>query len=554
MILSFLFIIGGSPKLSGQDSSEITQNLKRHIEYLSSDDLEGRMTGSLGEQLAYDYIIKEFRAIGLKALEGAGGQGYLQIFEFTYKRYADPSTTLKTGSKTWLLNEDFYPLSISGNGTIKARAVFLRYGIDAPELNYSDYDGLKNLERKIFIIEISSPDGIHPHSKYLDYNELPKRVETAIEKGASGIIFINSDSTAEDPLNKLSDKTRSMGLPVVFWKKADLKEFDLLKQKIQIRTLVKTEKRSGHNVMGYIDNGSETTVVIGAHYDHLGYGEKGSLYTGEPAIHNGADDNASGTALMIELARSLQNGTAIGNNYLFIAFSGEELGLYGSNYFVKNPLLDLESINYMINMDMVGRMEKDKGVMINGVGTSPEFDDIKHFGKSHPFRIVSSESGIGPSDHTSFYLKDIPVLHFFTGPHEDYHKPSDDANKINYGGIYQLHFFILEMIEMYNRAEMLEFTKTKESPSEKVPKFSVTLGVVPDYMFDGEGMRIDGIREGKPAYNAGLKEGDIVIRFGSFPVMDMMSYMKGLSHYKKGDKTTVAVIREDEELTFEVQF
>ena len=308
----------------------------------------------------------------------------------------------------------------------------------------------------------------------------------------------------------------------------------------------------GHNVVGYIDNGSDNIVIIGAHFDHLGFGGISSLYKGERAVHNGADDNASGTASIIQIAELLKNKNT-NNNYLIVAFSGEEQGLWGSNYFSKNATIDMGKVNYMINLDMVGRLNEEKSLAIHGIGTSPQwkkaFEEIGDIG----FKLIKKESGIGPSDHTSFYLKDIPVLHFFTGQHEDYHKPSDDAEKVNYEGMVEIVQFIDALIASLDSKEKLAFTKTKDE-STSVPRFTVTLGVVPDYLYGDEGMRIDGISEGKPAQKAGLQVGDIVIKMGDTEVKDMMSYMKALSSFKKGDTTTVVVLRKKEKIAVGIEF
>ncbi|MCB0754855.1 MAG: M28 family peptidase, partial [Flavobacteriales bacterium] len=242
------------------------------------------------------------------------------------------------------------------------------------------------------------------------------------------------------------------------------------------------------------------------------------------------------------------------NNYLFIGFSGEDRGLWGSNFFTKEPTLSLEDVNYMINMDMVGRLNEEKKLAINGTGTSPVWKETLEKLTNGRFDLVLSESGVGPSDHTSFYLKDIPVLHFFTGQHEDYHKPSDDVEKINFEGMEMIGNYIFSIISELDDDGELAFTKTKEEDQANTPKFSVTLGVVPDYLFDGQGMRIAGVKEGRTADNAGLLEGDIVIKMGDIEVVDMMSYMKGLSSFKEGDKTTVVVKRGDEELKKKVKF
>ena len=309
---------------------------------------------------------------------------------------------------------------------------------------------------------------------------------------------------------------------------------------------------TGRNVIGFIDNDVQNTVIIGAHFDHLGYGGDGSLYRDSiKAIHNGADDNASGTAVMIDLARRLKNKNT-NNNYLFIAFSGEEMGLLGSNYFVKNPTINTKTVSYMINMDMVGRLKKDSALAVYGTGTSPMFKQVLN-AHNNKFKLIENESGVGPSDHTSFYLADIPVLHFFTGQHEDYHKPGDDAEKLNYQGMETISDYIFDIISDLDDNGKLAFRKTKNE-SEITPRFKVGLGVIPDYLFDGKGMRIDGVSEGRPAEKGGLLKGDIVIQLGDSIVTDMMSYMRALSVFDIGDKTTVMVKRGNKEVRSVIEF
>lgn len=315
---------------------------------------------------------------------------------------------------------------------------------------------------------------------------------------------------------------------------------------------------TGNNVIAFIDNNAKTTIVIGAHYDHLGFGGEGSLYReNEKAVHNGADDNASGVAVMLHLASRLKvkNDNAKikdKNNYLFMAFSGEEMGLLGSNYFSKNPTIEAESINYMINMDMVGRMKPDSTLAVYGTGTSPMFKQTLK-SNNDKFKLVENESGVGPSDHTSFYLIDIPVLHFFTGQHEDYHKPGDDADKLNYEGMHLISDFIFNIITDLDDNGELAFRKTKNE-SEETPRFKVGLGVVPDYLYDGKGMRIDGTREDTPAFVAGLQKGDIVVKLGDSTITDMMSYMRALSVFDNGDEADIIVKRGEETIETKVKF
>lgn len=314
----------------------------------------------------------------------------------------------------------------------------------------------------------------------------------------------------------------------------------------------------GKNVIGFINNNAENTIVLGAHYDHLGHGthQEGSLYSGkEPMVHNGADDNASGVSTILLMAKELkQRKDLMNNNYLIIAFSGEEKGLFGSSYYAKNATVKVENINYMINLDMVGRYREDKGLAINGTGTSPLWPDKIKKVNTQNIIVVSDASGIGPSDHTSFYLKNIPVLHFFTGQHEDYHKPSDDVEKLNYEGMLIVADFITNLIAANNWEGKIEFTETKQENSTKAPKFSVTLGVMPDYMFSGKGMKIDGIIDDRPGQKAGLHTGDVVIKLGEVEVTDMKTYMEALGKLNKGDETTIEILRNNQPKTLPIKF
>lgn len=317
------------------------------------------------------------------------------------------------------------------------------------------------------------------------------------------------------------------------------------------------EEKTAVNVVGFLDNKAPHTIVIGAHYDHLGLGHDHNSLDANPQgkIHNGADDNASGTAGVIELAYYFsKNKKAEPFNFLFICFSGEELGLLGSKKYVEYSDIDLKNINYMINMDMIGRLnDSTKKLMIYGVGTSPVWVPLLDSIKSD-MKLVKDSSGIGPSDQTSFYLKDIPVLHFFSGQHSDYHKPDDDLEKINLKGEVNILNFIVATIEKTYRYPKLSFTKTR-NPDMGKSTFKVSMGVMPDYTYEGgNGMRIDGVSEGKPAFKAGLKSGDIIIRLGAHKVNSTKEYMKALSNFKKGDQTEVEVIRDGKNVILPLTF
>ena len=304
--------------------------------------------------------------------------------------------------------------------------------------------------------------------------------------------------------------------------------------------------------------GAPYTVIIGAHYDHLGYGEDGnSLYHGaEKKIHPGADDNASGTAALMELGRLLKKTKSLRTNYLFIAFSGEESGLIGSKYFTEHPSVALSKISYMVNMDMIGRLNDSTHVLtIGGYGTSPQWAALISGTLNKKIFVLNADSsGTGPSDHTSFYLKNIPVLFFFTGIHPDYHKPTDKPDKINYVGEMEVIHLIYDITQKMDGMNKPVFAKTRDKQFGVAPAFNVTLGLMPDYSFSGSGLRIDAISEGRPAEKAGLKAGDIIIKLGDYSVISLQTYMEALSKFNRGDQTTVEFLRDKEEMKAAVQF
>jgi aminopeptidase YwaD len=535
------------------DSIKIKPLLKKHISTLASDEYGGREPGTKGEMLSSIYIIKEFTEIGLTA---KGERGYLQPFTFTKSLKPGTKSALTINGKSMEAISTYYPLAYSANASANGKAVRVGFGISAPSLNHNDYDRTDALKGKIFVIDASTPDKGGPHSKFAEFADLRTRIDLAIAKGAAGIVFYTSDSDLKEPSLDSKIKVNPCTIPVIYLVRSQ-KEMLLIDQEFEINMtseIIKDEA-TGNNVLGYIDNKAEYTIVIGAHYDHLGHGGDESLYRGEPAIHNGADDNASGVAGVIELARYFKANGPKSNNYLFIAFSGEEKGLLGSGHYAKNPSIDLTKVNYMLNMDMIGRLKpEDPTLIVSGVGTSDAWKITMNYINQNNFKVKTTESGIGPSDHTSFYLKNIPVLHFFSGTHNDYHKPSDDENLINYKGEFDILNYMITLIEKLDDKGKISFIKTKEENSEESPRFKVTLGVVPDYAFEGAGMRIDGVSDGKPAAKAGLKSGDIVISIGDFKVQDMMSYMKALGKFEKGQKATVGILRGKEELKIDVTF
>ena len=316
------------------------------------------------------------------------------------------------------------------------------------------------------------------------------------------------------------------------------------------------EKRLAKNIVGMLQGSSDSDeiIIIGAHYDHLGYGEFGSLYSGDtPRIHNGADDNASGTAGLLELAQYFSKNRPE-TDILFLAFSGEEMGLLGSAHYADNPTVDLNNAIAMINMDMIGRMDDNK-LIVFGIGTTDKWEDIVTTANTDSLNIDLVEDGTGASDHTSFYYKDIPVLHYFTDTHSDYHRPSDDTEYINAEGEAKALKHLVRVVEQLDDLNKLDLVFV-EAPGEQRQSMRLegpTLGVLPDYGFDGKGMRITGTSSGGPADNAGLQDGDIIIGLGENELNDIYDYMGALNNLKKGQLTTITIMRDGEKLTMDLQ-
>ncbi len=308
--------------------------------------------------------------------------------------------------------------------------------------------------------------------------------------------------------------------------------------------------------MAHLDRGAGRTVVIGAHYDGLGYGGPGSRSPGDSLIHKGADDNASGVAALLEVAHQLKNSDALSSNVLFVAFSGEELGLYGSKHFVDAMPVPPDQVRYMINLDMVGRLGDSRRLVVSGTGTSPAWASaLDAAAEATNITLAEDPSGLGASDHTSFYLDDIPAVHLFTGAHDHYHTPGDDSHRIDYDGLHDVATFAVRLVEALGDDGDLPFTETDNEPQGRRTSFDVTLGVMPDYTFDGTGMRIDAVTEDDgPAARAGLRAGDVVVRVGDVTVDDIYAYMDALGELAPGDATTVVVKRGDQTLKAEVQF
>jgi len=541
-LLIFFAQAGFAQKLKKADKA-IIQNLKSHIGFLADDKLEGRRAGSAGEKLASEYLVNQFKSAGISP--GGINGTYLQPFEITDGKQILKTSIFNVSQQELVAGTDYFPLAYSPNSP----------GFDAmvsPALAETGQPWFKDIG------DILLNNKENPHFD-LDA-QLRTEIKNAADKGAKALIFFNTSNLPDQIKFDAKDKSEIAPIPVIYLtakaREKHMKDLSAAYD-IKIKIDIGPKTRQANNVVAYINNNADKTIVLGAHFDHLGYGEDGNsmMRTGEIMIHNGADDNASGTAALIELAKMLKKTKAPKNNYLFVAFSGEELGLYGSKYFVENPTISLEKVNYMINMDMVGRLnDSSKTITVGGFGTSPSWNEILYGVKKPGFNIKVDSSGTGPSDHTSFYRKNIPVLFFFTGLHSDYHRPSDDAEKINYAGELQILNYINTVVIKSQDLGKLSFLKTREQQTSTSARFSVSMGIMPDYTFAGAGVKVDGVSDGRPAIKAGIKTGDIVTQLGDYKISSVESYMQALSKFKKGDAIKVVVKRGAEEKTFDIVF
>ncbi len=536
----FLSVSGLFAQRLNRADRTLMDNLKTHVAYLSDDKLQGRRTGTTGEKLAMNYISKQFQKAGLRPM-GSDGT-WFQEFEVYDGKQVNPASHLIINGHDLKLNEDYFPLAYSPNAHAEAAVAMVLQEEDVPWF----------LDIKSLIDESSG----NPHFDL--YEAIKERAAQAAEKNATALILYNSHTSGDELKFNERDRSEPSRIPVFYMRKAAYKKFlsdESAMLDIKLKSDIGPRYRKGYNVIGYIDNGAAETVVLGAHYDHLGMGEDGNSRDTAKLIHNGADDNASGTAALIELARTLKQQKKPGLNYLFIAFSGEELGLFGSKYFVDNPTIDLGKINYMINMDMIGRLNENNSLTIGGFGTTPVWGSLlPSLKEARNFTIKFDSSGTGPSDHTSFYRKNIPVLFFFTGLHTDYHKPSDDHDKVNYTGQTRIVNYIRELIEKSAASGKLTFTPTREQQTTTSARFSVSLGIMPDYTFSGPGVKADGVSPGRAAEKAGINTGDIILQIGDYPISSMEAYMQALSKFKKGDETKVKYKRGEEIREADIRF
>lgn len=564
------------------EDSILVDRLREHVRFLAGDELAGRRPPEPGNARAAEYIAAAFREAGLEPL--AGGDGYYHTFEYAAGLDLGGNNSLfitTPGNPISLLPGDRYnPLGFSSNGNASGALVFVGYGITAKDENYDDYAGI-DAAGKIVVMMRYSPDGDNPHGALARYASFAQKVRTAREHGAAAVIVINQPSESSKPIPVTLDRNfTNVGLPVVFaahtvfntandpsgrtlaalQKHIDSARtpasFVMAKHSAVLSVELHQRRVRVPNVVGVVPGSDprlrDEIIVIGGHFDHLGMGGEGSLHgSHEPAIHHGADDNASGTAGVMELARMFAAARTNRRTLVFMGFNGEEMGLLGSAAFMANPPIAAERIVTMINLDMIGRL--DSNLIVQGTGTSPWWNAMLNDYNAGRFPLKMVEDGFGPSDHSSFYAKNIPVLFFFTGLHSDYHRPSDTWEKVNYPGLGRVVNFVAGMARAIDaRDERPPFTKT-QSAARTSGGFKVYVGTIPDYGYDGKGLRLSGVAEGGPAQKAGLKEGDVIVRMGSREINNIYDYTDALGAFKPKERVDVVFLRGTERQTASVE-
>lgn len=570
---------------SFDDDPEITKNeLRDHIIVLSSDTMEGRLTGSSGDSLAAIYIRNEFLRSGLRPVSGNG----FQYFEVTNRLLPGPGSFLEHNGISYLSGKDFLPEEFSESSSAKAEVVFAGYGFkaDGEALKWDDYRDIGVKGRWVMILR-GNPVPDEPMSEFASFSDDRDKVMIAKDLGAAGVLLVSGPSYDEgESFPSYSPEGFSAGIPVLRIKR-ELADRLIEGSGHTIASLEKklneTRKPAGFITPAVISAGSELVaeksrtrnvvmvlpgedevsgkeyVIVGAHFDHLGMGGASSRAVDTVAIHPGADDNASGVSLMIELAEKLaaEKGSHK-RSVIFIAFSGEEKGLLGSKYFTENPPADLTGVNLMINLDMVGRLRDDNSLQIGGVGTAEGLkDSVLAAIDTNKVRITLMNEGYGPSDHSSFYGKDIPVLFYSTGAHLDYHTPSDTWDRINYDGMISVSEHIYRMTTtLANMPGKLRFTEAgpKTGTSVSMRRGGVTLGIMPDFAGNVKnGLRADFVTPGKPAALGGMKKGDIITSINGKTVNNIEDYMFRMNQVKQGEIISVEVLRNNKKEVLLIQ-
>jgi Zn-dependent M28 family amino/carboxypeptidase len=569
-----------------------TERYMDHVRYLASEEMKGRGNGLPELEKAARYIAGEYKKLGLKP---AFGGSYFQPFTVTTSARIGPKNKLAANGRKLKQGDDFQPFNFSASEKLSAQVVFAGYGITAPEYKYDDYAGL-DVKGKIVLILRFEPQDQDEKSVFAGKNRtrhatFESKASNAKMHGAKAVIFADqSERDKFQPFGRTAGPSES-GIPFVQvktavaekWLEASGKNLDGLVKEIDsdlkprsfelpgsfeadLQTDVVRDRKTVNNVGVYLPGESDEYVVIGAHYDHIGLGQQFSMapsMSGKP--HLGADDNASGTAGALELARWAAGQPKLKRGLLILNFAGEEIGLLGSSYWVEHPSLPLEKCVAMLNMDMIGRM-KENSAVVGGVGSGSTFKAMmdRAAAKYQSLKLEYSEQpGVGGSDHMSFAAKRVPNLFFFTGLHMDYHRPTDTADKINADGAVALLSVVADLAtELASAPERPAFVKQAEPAAPSASSgggegrsggYGPSFGSVPDMAFQGKGVRFSDFREGSPAAKAGLKAGDVMIEFDGKKVDNLYDFTYALRGKQVGETVVVKVIRDGQPVDISVK-
>ena len=568
--------------------SPAAARVRADVTRLASDDWQGRRAGTEGADRAADWLAAEFRRIGLQPGGDAGT--YFQKFSFIDGVILGSGNRLSTSGdparKDWKAGTDFRPLAFSSPGVVAGPVVFAGYGIVAKDLDYDDYAGVEVKDKVVLLLRYG-PGGDDPQSKWAAFTSLRMKVSVARDRGAKAVLVVTGPGTkdAKDELVPLRADAALVdaGIPAfsvlrgvaeaLFARagtnlEAAQAKIDgagkpsplaLAESRLDATADLTPKRSETRNVVGVLGptDPAREAVVIGAHYDHLGLGMSGSLDPQpEGKIHHGADDNASGVAGLLELARYFEGRPAPRRSLLFVAFGAEEEGTLGSSHFVKAPPRPFDRIMAMFNLDMIGRLRQD-ALDVHGVGTSPAWKPlVEEANRNAGLKLRLHEGGFGPSDHSPFYAAGKPVLFVFTGSHADYHRPSDTADKVEATGLLRVLGFLEPIVAaVVDAPTALAFTQVKAEQEQGAgnPRgFRVWVGGIPDYSEEVVGVTFSGVTPGSPAEKAGIQGGDILVRFGSKEIRNIYDYTYALGEAKPGDKVGVVVKRGGQDVTLEL--
>lgn len=566
---------------------EITaEELSDHVEFLASDSLKGRFPGTPEDLVASRYIADEFKKAGLQWITTDGLQEYEVV---TYVEAGDSNMLIFNGY-SGEFGKDFTPVPFSSNANIKTEVIFCGYGfnINEEDLKWDDFAGIDVTGKWVLVLR-GNPETEKSTSIYDLYSNERNKAMVAKDLGASGIIFISGPLfDPDDELMTFTSRESQTGIPAIHIKRevADRilrlsdQTIEQLEKELNTKlhprsfptevlleayTKVIPHKVNTYNVVAYLEGihpvKKDQYIILGAHYDHLGFGGPGSSsrLRDSSAIHYGADDNASGVSGLIEIAeRFASSEQQPDRSLLFLAFGAEELGLLGSRFFTENPLVPLEQVSLMMNLDMIGRL-RNRHLQVSGTGTSVEAEGIlKYFADTDSFQLMMSPEGFGASDHSSFYGKNIPVLFLTTGVHADYHTPYDTPEKLNYAEMVHVADFAYDLIDSIAKLDsLLSFREAgpRTMPTGRYRRGQVTLGIMPDITStdDSEGMRVEFVSPGKPADLGGMKKGDIILAIDDKPVNNVYDYMFRLQKINSGQLIIVTIRRDDKQIDLLIQ-